>query len=177
MVASPAVLVLWAFLLEKVSGAEAMTVWLKKPWGVGVVTVIYIYSLSRHLGGCYPGGLCGSSLKHTHLFFSTPSINTHWLTLIQPHKGCESCALLTVKTGWVDAGTWMPSGIKHYYTFETLLRQRRLCTGTELSRIKKIKNKKSNLEKVHQIKLELRLSCWNTIFTRAQVTNMNAYWY
>lgn len=30
-----------------------------------VLTVIYIYGLPTHLGGCYPGGLCWSS----HTFF------------------------------------------------------------------------------------------------------------
>lgn len=28
----------------------------------------------------------------THTFFATLSINRHCLTLIQPHRGCESCA-------------------------------------------------------------------------------------
>lgn len=45
------------FPFEERRRREVKPVWLKKPWR-GVVTVIYIYSLPRHLGGCYPGGLC-----------------------------------------------------------------------------------------------------------------------
>lgn len=147
--ASLGVFLLWTFPLEK--AAEVTTVWLKKPWGggVGVGTVIYIYSLPRHLGGCYPGGLCGSSLKHTHTFFLNSEYQ-HTLADFDTatYRLWVMCSL-TVKTGWVDAGTWMPSGIKHYYTFETLLHQRRLCTGTELSRGKKAwKAKKIKVEKV-----------------------------
>lgn len=54
------------------------------------------------------------------------SIDTGWLWF--SHIDFVSHVLLTVKTGWVDAGTWMPSGIKHYYTYETLLDQRGLPT-------------------------------------------------
>lgn len=97
--------------------------WLKKPWR-GVVTVIYIYSLPRHLGGCYPGGLCWSSQKHSHLFLRlTVSIDTGWLWF--SHIKVVSHVLLTVKTGWADAGTWMPSGRKHYYTFWNFIRPER----------------------------------------------------
>lgn len=30
--------------------------------------------------------------RSTRTFLATQSINRHWLTLIQPHRGCESCA-------------------------------------------------------------------------------------
>lgn len=52
------------------------------------------------------------------------SIDTGWLWF--SHIKVVSHVLLTVKTGWVDAGTWMPCGIKHYYTSETLLDHRGL---------------------------------------------------
>ncbi len=47
------------------------------------------------------------------------SIDTGWLWF--RHIKVVSHVLLTVKMGWVDAGTWIPCGIKHYYTSETLL--------------------------------------------------------
>lgn len=71
------------------------------------------------------------------------SIDTGWLWF--SHIEVVSHVLLTVKTGWVDAGTWTPSGIKHYYTSETLLDQRGLCT-TGLNSWKDLK--------VRQIKVE-----------------------
>lgn len=55
------------FPFEESKRREVKPAWLKKPRR-GVVTVIFIYSLPRHLQGCYPGGLCWSSQKNSHLF-------------------------------------------------------------------------------------------------------------
>lgn len=78
--ASVGVFLLRAFPLEKAAALKWRLFGWRNPGGVGVGTVIYIYSLPRHLGGCYPGGLCGSSLKHTHLFSQLwVSTDTGWL--------------------------------------------------------------------------------------------------
>lgn len=75
-----ATLLLWAgffFLWREEKKGEVLE---------GVVTVIYIYGLCRHLGRCYPGGLCWGFQKHSP--FLQLSINRHWLTLIEPHRAC-----------------------------------------------------------------------------------------
>lgn len=133
------------FPFEERRRREVKPVWLKKPWR-GVVTVIYIYSLPRHLGGCYPGGLCWSSQKLLTPFSQLwVSIDTAWLWF--SHIEVVSHVLLTVKTGWVDAGTWMPSGIKHYYTSETLLDQKELSLPKVLNSQKRFESEEDKCRK------------------------------
>lgn len=84
-----------SFSFIKRSSAEVTTVWLKNPGvrgGGGGNCHLYLQPSSTPWGLLSRWPLWKLSEAHTP-FFSTLRINRHWLTLIQPHKGCESCAL------------------------------------------------------------------------------------